>query len=56
MPVKYQPDYAFLRHVPLKRVNLFTAIQFIFLVIMGVIEMIEITSIIFPLMVSCPCI
>lgn len=55
MPVKYQPDYIFLRHVPLKRVNLFTAIQFIFLVIMGVIEMIEVTSMLFPLMVLALC-
>ena len=27
MPPKYQPDYIYLRHVPLRRVHLFTAIQ-----------------------------
>ena len=27
MPVKHQPDYLYLRHVPLKKVHLFTAIQ-----------------------------
>jgi hypothetical protein len=27
MPMKYQPDYEYLRHVRLSKVNLFTAIQ-----------------------------
>ena len=27
MPSKHQPDYMYLRHVPLKKVHLFTAIQ-----------------------------
>ena len=27
MPVKYQPDHVYLRHVPLKKVHLFTIIQ-----------------------------
>ena len=27
MPPKYQPDYYYLRHVPIKKVHLFTFIQ-----------------------------
>ena len=27
MPPKYQPDYIYLRHVPLRRVHLFTLVQ-----------------------------
>ena len=27
MPPKYQPDYSYLRHVPIKKVHLFTFIQ-----------------------------
>ncbi len=52
MPAKYQPDYMFLRNVPLRRVHLFTIIQLVFFVIMWVLEKIKITSLLFPLMVS----
>lgn len=52
MPVKYQPDYMFLRHVPLYRVHLFTGIQTICLVALCVIKEIKIISIVFPIMVS----
>lgn len=55
MPSKYQPDYAFLRHVPLRRVHLFTAIQTACLVILWVIKTIKSISIIFPLMVLAMC-
>jgi len=55
MPTKYQPDYAFLRHVPLRRVHLFTAIQVACLVILWVIKTIKSISIIFPLMVLAMC-
>ena len=52
MPPKYQPDYTYLRHVPLKRVHLFTAIQFMCLAILWVIKTIKSISIVFPLMVN----
>ncbi|EEB11139.1 sodium-driven chloride bicarbonate exchanger, putative [Pediculus humanus corporis] len=50
MPVKYQPDYMFLRQVPLRRVHLFTAIQLICLIALWVIKSFSTTSILFPLM------
>jgi len=55
MPTKYQPDYAFLRHVPLRRVHLFTVIQAACLAILWVIKTIKSISIIFPLMVLAMC-
>ncbi|KAK1136210.1 hypothetical protein K0M31_000775 [Melipona bicolor] len=50
MPVKYQPDYMFLRQVPLKRVHLFTTIQLTCLACLWIIKSFSITSILFPLM------
>ncbi|XP_055296349.1 electroneutral sodium bicarbonate exchanger 1-like isoform X7 [Sitodiplosis mosellana] len=50
MPVKYQPDYLFLRQVPLKRVHIFTLIQFACLAVLWVIKSYFYTSILFPLM------
>lgn len=55
MPTKYQPDYMFLRNVPLRRVHLFTAIQIFCLVGLWVIKQIEMISIVFPLMVLAMC-
>lgn len=51
MPVKYQPDYMFLRQVPLRKVHLFTVIQLICLIALWVIKSFSQTSILFPLMV-----
>ena len=34
MPAKYQPDYMFLRNVPMRRVHLFTIIQFACIVVL----------------------
>jgi sodium bicarbonate transporter 10 len=51
MPLKYQPDYMFLRQVPLKRVHIFTAIQLTCLIALWVIKSFKQTSILFPLMV-----
>lgn len=51
MPKKYQPDLPFLRRVPLKRVHLFTIIQFACLVGLWIIKDIKATSILFPIMV-----
>lgn len=50
MPVKYQPDYLFLRQVPLKRVHIFTIIQFACLLILWCIKSYFYTSILFPIM------
>ncbi|XP_039280416.1 electroneutral sodium bicarbonate exchanger 1 isoform X4 [Nilaparvata lugens] len=50
MPAKYQPDYMFLRQVPIKRVHLFTAIQLACLILLWLIKSFQQTSILFPLM------
>jgi len=50
MPGKHQPDYLYLRHVPLKKVHLFTFIQFISLAGLWVIKSTP-GSLVFPLMV-----
>ena len=52
IPVKHQPDYVYLRHVPLKRVHLFTALQVAGLVILWIIKKSENISIAFPVMVA----
>ena len=51
MPVKHQPDYLYLRHVPLKKVHLFTAIQAGSLAALWIIKSTP-ASLIFPLMVQ----
>ncbi|KAK7500834.1 hypothetical protein BaRGS_00008078 [Batillaria attramentaria] len=51
MPVKYQPDHIYLRHVPLWRVHLFTFIQILCLVALWVVKSIKSISIVFPLLV-----
>ena len=51
MPVKHQPDYLYLRHVPLKKVHLFTVIQAGSLAALWIIKSTP-ASLIFPLMVS----
>ncbi|CAB1320011.1 unnamed protein product, partial [Coregonus sp. 'balchen'] len=38
MPSKYQPDFPFLRHVPLRRVHLFTLVQIICLAVLWVLK------------------
>ncbi|XP_063914717.1 sodium bicarbonate cotransporter 3 isoform X2 [Zophobas morio] len=50
MPNKYQPDYMFLRQVPIKRVHLFTIIQLACLACLWTIKSFSTTSILFPLM------
>lgn len=52
MPAKYQPDYMFLRQVPILRVHMFTLIQLACLIMLWVIKSFSQTSILFPLMVS----
>ncbi|KAK3586799.1 hypothetical protein CHS0354_002538 [Potamilus streckersoni] len=55
MPTKYQPDYMYLRHVPTRRVHLFTLIQVLCLAILWVIKTIKVISITFPIMVLAMC-
>ena len=55
MPPKYQPDYIYLRTVPLRRVHMFTAVQLACLIVLWVVKTIKSISIIFPLMVLAMC-
>jgi len=50
MPLKHQPDYSYLRHVPLKKVHLFTFIQAGSLAALWIIKSTP-ASLVFPLMV-----
>ena len=51
MPAKHQPDFIYLRHVPLRKVHLFTVTQLTCLVLLWVIKTSP-AAIIFPMMVS----
>ncbi|NXY18763.1 S4A4 protein, partial [Atrichornis clamosus] len=50
MPAKHQPDLVYLRHVPLRRVHLFTVIQLLCLALLWVLKS-TMAAIIFPVMV-----
>ncbi|XP_058864630.1 electrogenic sodium bicarbonate cotransporter 4-like isoform X6 [Acipenser ruthenus] len=50
MPAKHQPDYTFLRHVPLRRVHLFTVVQIVCLTVLWVLKS-TMAAIIFPVMI-----
>ncbi|XP_028851097.1 electrogenic sodium bicarbonate cotransporter 4 [Denticeps clupeoides] len=50
MPSKHQPDFAYLRHVPLRRVHLFTLVQIMCLVVLWVLKS-TFLAIIFPVMI-----
>ncbi|MEQ2188364.1 Electroneutral sodium bicarbonate exchanger 1, partial [Goodea atripinnis] len=50
MPAKHQPDFIYLRHVPLRKVHLFTLTQLTCLVLLWVIKTSP-SAIIFPMMV-----
>ncbi|XP_058867327.1 electroneutral sodium bicarbonate exchanger 1-like isoform X1 [Acipenser ruthenus] len=50
MPPKHQPDFIYLRHVPLRKVHLFTIIQLTCLVLLWVIKASP-AAIVFPMMV-----
>ncbi|XP_059143342.1 electroneutral sodium bicarbonate exchanger 1-like [Physella acuta] len=52
---KYQPDYPYLRHVPLLRVHIFTLIQILCLAGLWIIKAFKETSIGFPIMVLATC-
>ncbi|XP_050497352.1 electroneutral sodium bicarbonate exchanger 1-like [Diabrotica virgifera virgifera] len=49
-PMKYQPDYIYLRQVPIRKVHIFTIIQLTCLIGMWLIKSFRQTSIFFPLM------
>lgn len=50
MPAKHQPDFIYLRHVPLRKVHLFTIVQLSCLVLLWVIKTSR-AAIVFPMMV-----
>lgn len=51
MPAKHQPDFIYLRHVPLRKVHLFTIVQLSCLVLLWVIKTSK-AAIVFPMMVG----
>ncbi|OAF68111.1 hypothetical protein A3Q56_04159 [Intoshia linei] len=55
IPKKYQPDYAYLRHVPIKRIHLFTIIQIVCFAILWTVKKIKIISISFPVVILIIC-
>uniref|UniRef100_UPI0037E87EF6 electrogenic sodium bicarbonate cotransporter 4 n=1 Tax=Semicossyphus pulcher TaxID=241346 RepID=UPI0037E87EF6 len=50
MPSKHQPDFSYLRHVPLRRVHLFTLVQIICLAVLWVLKS-TFLAIVFPVMI-----
>ncbi|XP_077161898.1 electrogenic sodium bicarbonate cotransporter 4 isoform X1 [Paroedura picta] len=50
MPAKHQPDYVYLRHVPLRRIHLFTMVQIVCLAILWILKS-TVAAIIFPVMI-----
>ncbi|KAJ8352239.1 hypothetical protein SKAU_G00237150, partial [Synaphobranchus kaupii] len=50
MPAKHQPDFIYLRHVPLRKVHFFTVVQLSCLVLLWVIKTSK-AAIVFPMMV-----
>ncbi|XP_078062692.1 electrogenic sodium bicarbonate cotransporter 1-like isoform X3 [Mustelus asterias] len=50
MPPKHQPDFIYLRHVPLRRVHLFTFIQVICLAMLWILKS-TVAAIVFPVMI-----
>ncbi len=55
IPRKHQPDYVFLKYVPLRRVHMFTLVQFVSLLGLWVIKSNPTTSISFPVMLVLIC-
>ncbi|KAM3610388.1 uncharacterized protein V6R79_003219 [Siganus canaliculatus] len=50
MPSKHQPDFSYLRHVPLRKVHLFTLIQIMCLAVLWILKS-TFLAIIFPVMI-----
>lgn len=51
MPAKHQPDLVYLRHVPLRKVHLFTFMQILCLALLWILKS-TVAAIIFPVMVG----
>jgi hypothetical protein len=51
MPNKYQPEYAYLKHVRIKRIHLFTIIQLFSIIGLILVKSIEAIAILLPVMV-----
>lgn len=52
IPNKHKPDYEYLRHIPNRKIYIYTAIQVAFLLILFVLFLYFYLRIIFPVMVS----
>lgn len=50
MPAKHQPDLVYLRHVPLRKVHLFTFMQILCLALLWILKS-TVAAIVFPVMV-----
>ncbi|XP_037634078.1 solute carrier family 4 member 4a isoform X2 [Sebastes umbrosus] len=50
MPAKHQPDLVYLRHVPLRKVHLFTSIQILCLALLWILKS-TVAAIVFPVMI-----
>lgn len=50
MPMKYQPDTIYIRHVPIRVIHRFTLCQVTCLAVLWVVKSIKATSIAFPVM------
>ncbi|KAJ8286690.1 hypothetical protein GJAV_G00042040 [Gymnothorax javanicus] len=50
MPAKHQPDFIYLRHVPLRRVHLFTLVQITCLAVLWILKS-TVAAIVFPVMI-----
>uniref|UniRef100_A0A669D944 Anion exchange protein n=1 Tax=Oreochromis niloticus TaxID=8128 RepID=A0A669D944_ORENI len=55
MPAKHQPDLVYLRHVPLRKVHLFTFMQILCLALLWILKS-TVAAIIFPVMVRHLCV
>lgn len=53
IPRKYQPEYVYLKYVPLHRVHLFTFVQLVALIGLWIIKSNPTTSIAFPVRIYC---
>ena len=56
IPDKYKPDYEYLRHIPNRKIYLYTLVQVAFLGLLCVFKVVSQISIVFPVMVcTCTC-
>ncbi|KRZ76643.1 Sodium-driven chloride bicarbonate exchanger, partial [Trichinella papuae] len=48
-PIKNQPDFSYLRLIPIRRIHLFTCVQILFFIILCVVNYVDVIEIFFPL-------